>query len=158
VYYLIEGHLREMCNATSEDVFEIAFSKAMAMLQNVVNRNGKAEDELKSFKEEKATYASYILCKKRGTRGKHGSSLAESNHSSVLVFLNDGEKKNNTYCEKPHTLVKDLFQRQKCHINKWNEVLYNDSLKMHIEENSFNASTPPALVSANSCLSLLSYG
>ena len=157
-YRRIEGHLREMCNATSEHVFDVAYSKAMAMLQNAVNRNGKAEDELKSFKEEKATYASYILCKKRGTRGKHGSSLAESNHSSVLVFLNDGEKKINTYCEEPHTLVKDLFQRQKCHINKWNEELYNDSLKMHIEANSFNASTPPALVSANSCLSLLSYG
>ena len=62
------------------------------------------------------------------------------------------------YCEEPHTLVKDLFQRQKCHINKWNEELYNDYLKMHIEENSFYASTHPALVSANSCVSLLSYG
>ena len=42
-------------------------------------------------------------------RGCYGSSISESNHSSVLVHLNEGDKYGNSYCEKPHTLVKDLF-------------------------------------------------
>ena len=64
---------------------------------------------------------------KRGTRGKHGSSISERNHSSILVYLNDGVESGNLYCEKPQTLVKDLFQRQDKHVIKWNQQIYNES-------------------------------
>ena len=39
---------------------------------------------------KKDSYASYILCKKKRMRGKHGSSILETNHASILVNLNDG--------------------------------------------------------------------
>lgn len=39
--------------------------------------------------------------------------------------MNDGDTFGNSYCEKPHSLVKDLFFRQKKHINHWNVDVYN---------------------------------
>ena len=42
---------------------------------------------------------------KKGTKGCHGSSISESNHSSVLVHLNEGDKFGNSYCEKPHAVL-----------------------------------------------------
>ena len=78
---------------------------------------------------------------KRVSKGKHGSSLSESNHSSVLVFLNDGESQFNLYCESPFTLVKDLFRRQKTCINKFNEVLHNQKLKLDIEKRILSQTT-----------------
>ena len=61
----------------------------------------KHETSLREFESMKDTYATSILCKKRGTRGKHGSSISKSNYSSILVHLNDGVKKGNLDCEKP---------------------------------------------------------
>lgn len=77
-----------MCNAKSENENEISFESAMATLENNPNRIGKPKEELRKFRNKKAFRAHHILCKQKGTKGKHGSSLAESNHSSVLAFLN----------------------------------------------------------------------
>ena len=68
-----------------------------------------------------------------GTRGEHGSSASESNHSSVLVYFNDGDKHMNTYCEQPITIVKDLFKRQQRSINKFNEMLFGHATEQRIE-------------------------
>ena len=51
----------------------------------------------------------------------------------MLVHLNDGEKKENKYCEQPHTLIKDIFIRQRTHVNKWNKDLFAEDLKMSVE-------------------------
>ena len=83
-----------------------------------------------------------------GSKGRHGSSLAESNHSSVLIFLNNGERQLSVYKENPNTLVKDLFQRQAVHINKFNPELYNQEIRLDTEKQRFNSSTHKALVSA----------
>jgi hypothetical protein len=68
---------------------------------------------------ERDSYAVYVLKRRRGTRLEHGSSAGESNHLSVLNHLNVGIWNVNIYCENPHTLIKDLFQRQQVHINKF---------------------------------------
>ena len=106
---LIKAYLQIMGYSRTESQFEDSFSKARTILQEKQNRNEDLEEQLCKFYNERSTYASYILSKKRGTRGCNGSSISESNHSSVLVHLNEGDKFGNSYCEKPHTLVKDLF-------------------------------------------------
>lgn len=63
-------------------------------------------------------FAQYCLNKMKGLRRIHSYDPSEMNHSSVLVFLNDGDKHANNYIKEPHTLVKDLFKRQKRHLNK----------------------------------------
>ena len=69
----------------------------------------------------------------KGSRGRHGSAPSEINHASVLMFLNDGDRHSNSYIEDPHTLVKDLFNRQKRHINKWNKKLFAEDNEMNQE-------------------------
>ena len=41
--------------------------------------------------------------------------------------------KDNKYCEQPHTLIKDLFIRQRTHVNKWNKDLFAEDLKMSVK-------------------------
>lgn len=157
IYSLISSQLKEMCHSSSEDYFNNSFRSAMEVLRNLNRRDGLAEKALCDFRDEKNSYAAYILSRKRCTRGKHGSSLAESNHSSVLVYLNEGGRKVNDYLEKPHTLVKDLFQRQTVHINNWNTQFYSDKIKLTSELGTFSEATPNALREALSCLCRLSY-
>ena len=91
-----------------------------------IKLHAKDETAVREFESDKNPYASYILRTKKGTRGKHGSSISEINHSSILVHLNEGMKHGNHYSEKPHTLVKDLFVRQEKHIIRWNQQIYNE--------------------------------
>ena len=116
-----------MCNAKSEDKQTTAFESAMTMLQKNAY-SSKPLDELCQFRNDKECYAHHIMSSKRGTKGRHGSSLDESNHSSALVFLNDGERLANHYSQKPVMLVKDLFRRQAQRMNKFNQELHNKSL------------------------------
>ena len=96
----IKSYLQSMCYCKTEAQFEQAYDKALQILQSKPNRNEHLEEQLRKFHNEKDMYASYILSKKRGTKGCHGSSISEANHSSVLVHLNDGDKHGNSYCEK----------------------------------------------------------
>ena len=158
-YYfeLLHPTLKGMCHAISQDQFNECYDKGMTMLQERESRNINIEDELEKFNKEKATYASYLLKQMRGTRGYHGSSLSESNHSSVLVYLNKGMKRESNYKKEPLQLVKDLFKRQEIHVNKWNEEIYHDAMKLHLIEEKFDSATPQALEVACASLCLKSY-
>ena len=81
----------------------------------------------------------------KGTRGRRGSSPLEQNHSGILCHLNDGERSQNKYCEAPITLIRDLFDRQKYHINKWNIDLAKESMEMDIEVMGLNKEPQTAL-------------
>ena len=81
----------------------------------------------------------------KGTRGRRGSIPSEQNHSGILCHLNDGERSQNKYCEAPITLIRDLFDRQKCHINKWNIDLAKESMEMDIEVMKLNKEPQTAL-------------
>ena len=151
---LIKPYLQSMCYSRTESQFEESFSKSMTILQEKQNCNKNLEEQLRKFYNDRSTYASYILNKKRGTCDCHGSSISESNHSSVLVYLNEGDKFGNSYCEKPHTLVKDLFFRQKKHINHWNSVLYNQSVQLDVLRGKINIDYEPSLYEACSTLCL----
>lgn len=153
----LKTYLKDMVYSRTQTLFEEAYNKAMNVLLQNELRNENLEENLRKFYNERSTYATYILSKKRGTRGCHGSSISESNHSSVLVHLNDGDKFGNTYCEKPHTLVKDLFYRQRTHINHWNSVLYNESLQLDLLRSKINIDHEPSLFEACSTLCLNSF-
>ena len=60
---------------------------------------------------------------KGGTGGYHSLACSEKNHSSLLVCLNDGHRRENQYYKDPHKLVKDLLQRGHKHVNKWSYLL-----------------------------------
>ena len=98
-YNLIRSHLQSMCYSKTKSQFEQAYTKAMTILQETPSRNENLEEQLHKFYNEKGMHTSYILSKKRSKGGCHGSSILESNHSSVLVHLNEGDKFGNSYCE-----------------------------------------------------------
>ena len=154
IFTLIKSYLQSMCYSKTEAQFQQAYDKAMKILQSKTTRNENLEEQLRKFYNDKDMYASYILSKKRGTKGCHGSSISEANHSSVLVHLNDGDKFGNSYCEKPHTLVKDLFFRQKNHMNHWNGLLYNEAIQLDVIKAKINIDHEPSLYEACSTLCL----
>ena len=90
----------------------------------------------------------------KGTRGKHGSSIPETNHSSILVHLNDRSKQGNHYYFKPHTLVKDLFLRQEKHIVKWNQQMYDENNNLILLRSKINIETDSHLYRASEMLCL----
>ena len=109
-YKLIGDHIKEIIYSETKDGFDKGHEKAfLDMLQSRDQRHAKHESSLRELADQKHSYASYILCKINGTRGKHGSSISETNHASILVHLNDGSKLGNGYYEKPHTLVKNYL-------------------------------------------------
>ena len=120
-------------------------------------RYAKHESSLREFENMKDSYASYILCKKKGTRGKHGSSILETNHASILVHLNDGSKQGNNYYEKPHTLVKDLFIRQQKHVVTWNQRIYDENNDLIVIRSKINKESNPHLYHASEILCLTSF-
>ena len=108
-FNLLQSNIKQMIYSNTKQGFDENYEKAMDLLQKRDQRNAKHKTSLQEFERQKESYATYILCKKKGTRGKHGSSISEMNHSSILAHLNNGLKNGNHYMEKPHTLVKDLF-------------------------------------------------
>ena len=112
---------------------------------------------LEKFSQDRKNYADYVLSTKRGTRGYHGSSCSEQYHSSLFIHLNDGYRTGNQYCKDPHTFLKDTFQRQQKHVNKWNSKLFNERIKLEVITERFNTSTPQCIRDAAAVLSLQSF-
>ena len=64
--------------------------------------------------------------------------MAEQNHASVLINLNEGIRGINEYCEQPMILVKDLHIRQNNHVKKWDQQLYLDEQSRLVEIERLN--------------------
>ena len=156
-YNLISDYIKQMIYSKTKEGFDKGYESALNVLKNRDNRYARHESSLREFEELKNTYASYILCKKKGTRGKHGSSISETNHASILVHLNDGVKQGNHYYEKPHTLVKDLFLRQEKHVIRWNQQMYDENNDLILLRSKINKETNPHLYRASEMLCLNSF-
>ena len=104
--------------------------KASSILQNSSPRMGHAETELEVFASQRKHYATFELRKVLGNRLRHGSSLSEINHASVLIFLNDGIRGVNHYCESPMLMIRDLHVRQLNYVCKVNEELMASDTRM----------------------------
>ncbi len=129
-YELLQQHLKEMVNAPTEEKFEEVLSLAKERLQAEQPRDMQMEKNLEEFAKIRNTYAQYLIAQVPGNLNRHGSSISESNHSSVLVYVNDGNKTGNVFCEDANILIKELLQRQKKHSTEKNKVLFGDRQKM----------------------------
>ena len=88
-----------MANANDENIFNSTFNNAMTLLQSrCEGRSLQIEECLKQFAEEKDTYSVYRLKTFKGTMGRLGSVSSEQNNSSVVIYLNDGNRKQSDYC------------------------------------------------------------
>jgi hypothetical protein len=137
---LLRSHLLRMMMATSNQIFEETLQSARALLSVQPIKNGEWFSSLDKFANNRETYAQYCLDLIPGNRELHGSTASESNHSSVLTYLNDGNKSRNTYCESPVVLIRDLLKRQKIHTQSINNQLFGDAKKMKVEQSRLNRS------------------
>ena len=104
------------------------------LIQNKHNVGSQLHTDFLLFVGRKQYYASYILESLPGNRMQKGSSSAESNHSSALVYLNNRNRGPNTYQEHPMLLVRDLLRRQGTHVANHNQILFKLSQQMLIEQ------------------------
>ena len=156
-YKLVEPYLKKMACSESKISFDDAYNEATKVLRNQFQRNLNAEEQLTAFFNDKDCYANYTLSRHKGTMGRNGSSISESNHSSVKTNLNDGDKFSNECCESPMTVVKDLILRETKHVNEWNQLLCNHRIKFDTEMLSYDVSTHGALKKAADALCLNSH-
>ena len=130
---MLNRYIDKMICAKSEEVFNHVLQRAFEMLSRQQVRNANLEESLQQFADRRQNYAQYCLDRTPGTRGLHGSAATEQNHSSLLVFLNDGIDGQNNYCKDSLTLLKDLFRRQWVHTQKWDKRLHGEEKDMNVE-------------------------
>ena len=132
-YILLKGNLDGMVNANSEIEFEEYLNSARAVLLSQDKPDQDLMKTLEDFASSRQTYASYCLAELPGSLGRHGNAISESNHSSVISYMNNGQKGGNGYCENLIVLIRDLLKRQKNHVNKTNSKLHGQLQKMKVE-------------------------
>ena len=101
-----------MIQLKSAAEFDGIYNAGRNLLENQMEKNGQLMSDFEQFTNNKMQYAEYCISQVPGNRGRKGSAISESNHSSVLIYLNDGVKGTNTYQEHPMILVCDLLARQ----------------------------------------------
>ena len=68
----------------------MTLNAVMSALHDRPFRTEKYEEELIEFKNDRSSHAQCVLRLVKGSKGRHGYSLAEETHFSALVFLNCG--------------------------------------------------------------------
>ena len=129
----LRGHLIQMIDANSEAQFDSVVVSANELLSTLSPRDEALETKFKDFVAMKHNYSSYLIRSLPGNRGRLGSVFSEINHSSVLTYLNEGDKYSNKYCEYPVTLIRDLLKRQQKHCRMKNVKLLGWNQDMEIE-------------------------
>lgn len=133
-YALLKGHLSNMVKASSEEEFNTNLHGARELVLSQQQVNGQLLADLNDFASLKTTYASYCHAQVPGNRGHHGNGISESNHSSVLVYLNGGEKNGNNFCEHAIVMIRELLNRQQMHVVQTNQLLFGHTTKMNTEK------------------------
>ena len=100
-----------MAHSKSEHSLDTTWNEAMKLLRNQFQLKLYVEVKLKEFSKEKRCYANCMLSKQKGAMDRNGSSISESNQSSVKSHLNDGDVFSNQCRESPLSIVKDLTLR-----------------------------------------------
>ena len=158
-YLLIENQLRKMAHAVTEDECKKQFDDAARVLRTRSTDGHLAINVLKELYEERESFSQYSIMNIPCIRGRRGSTCSESNHSSIVIHLNGGQRSVSEYTEHPATMFRDLLIRQSCHIKKWNVELFNQENKMKVELNRLVQSNPrnACIEKAAKFLCLLSY-
>ena len=133
-YGKLKDFLVSMVKSDSEEEFNTYLRYAQQCLESAAGgRNGEIEGKLKKFANDRDNYANYCIASIPGNRGLLGNANSEQNHSSALVFLNDGDKTKNSYCEHVVTLIRDLLHRERLKRDKTNQLLFGLNNKLKIE-------------------------
>ena len=132
-YNILADNLKRMANSYNEETLNRKFEDAKNQLNTYGINNGRVEIELQKFYDQRHSYAKYLVQQIPGNRNRRGSSCAEQNHSSVssLVF---GDKEHKDYMEHAHVMIRDLFNRQKIHTNKFNQALFGLTNKRNVKK------------------------
>ena len=101
-----------MIQSRTAEEFDEIYNLGRMLLENQLQKNGQLMSDFETFASNKIHYAEYCIAQLPGNRGRKGSATSESNHSSVLSYLNDGVKGTNIYQEHPMLLIRDLLSRQ----------------------------------------------
>ena len=76
----------------------------MTTLRKINNtRDLDLKAKLINFKNEKVSHTKFFLNQIPGSMGRRGSAASEQNNSSLIVHLNDGNKKDHTFFANPLT-------------------------------------------------------
>jgi len=132
-YELLKSHLVRMIQAKSKVDFDEIYDTGKNLLENQLKVNGQLLSIFEEFSCTRNYYAESRIVEIPGNRGRKGSPISESNHSSVLSDLNDGIKGTNRYQEHPILLVQDLLTRQKTHVLIANQRFHNSVQHMKLE-------------------------
>ena len=141
-YLLIENNLRKMANASTEEECNDQFNNAKRIIRTTCSDAHEKMILLNELYEERCSFSLYSIRNIPGSRGRRGSTSSESNHSSLVIHLNGGQKSVSEYTEHPATMFRDLLSRQANHIKKWNEKLFNQGNEMKVEMNRLLQSSP----------------
>ena len=95
-------------------------------------QNGVFGTDLTTFASRRQCYALYCLEEIPGNRHQKGNTASESNHLSVLAYLNDGLRSINTDQEHPMLLIQDFLKRQHGHVINTNDWLFTMKQQMII--------------------------
>ena len=90
------------------------------------------------------------------TSGYHGFDCSEHNHSSLLVQLDGGHRRESQYFKYPHTLVNDLLHHEHTNLNNWNNLLHDKNMQIDVRTEQFNDRTPQCTHEASTVLSIKS--
>ena len=82
-----------MIRASKEIFFMKALENACHILSTRAQWQGDAESVIEDFASKRNEYSQYCIDMIPRLRGRYGSSNAESNYSSVISYMNDGNKK-----------------------------------------------------------------
>ena len=154
-YKMIEDNLRRMVDSNNEEQFNIAYRNCKRQLLNLPVRNGASEKALETIAKEKEFYASFMTRKLPGNKYRRGSVTAEQNHASVRASVY-GDKDTNDYMEHMHVMIRDLFSRQKKHINDFNKLLFGltNNKNNYLEQLNQNSSSLSYTITKEALLSL----
>ena len=89
-----------MAHSKSEESFHRAYIKAENILRQRCKNSHSKINDLREIYDQRLNFASYSIRGIKSSRGRIGSSSSESNHSSILVNLNNGNRAMNQYTEE----------------------------------------------------------
>ncbi len=126
-YELLKSHLTLMVHASSKSDYERILILVKNLLEAWRSKNYQDKEDLGHFQSLRSNYSEYMLKEIIGNRGLHRSAVSDQNHSSILIYLNEGLNGKNMYYQHPITLITDLLCRQKAQINKTNGILFGQA-------------------------------
>jgi hypothetical protein len=131
-YDLLQSYLHGLVNPSSKEEFDSILESAHNLLRQQPMQNGVFGMDLTTFASRRQCYALYCLEEIPGNRHQKGNTASESNHLSVLAYLNGGLRSINSDQEHPMLLIQDFLKRQHGHVINTNDWLFTMKQQMII--------------------------